>query len=115
MTLGNDIGIGTNITSKGETMKHYIAKCIAHKIAIDKGHKSKIEFNIDTAIVDVAVLYDDQWWAYEIQKNTNEKVLKEKTEAILKNSQFEEVKIIDLKLLSNITSIMIRQLNEMII
>ena len=96
MTLGNKLGTGNKITDPGETWEHYITKCVLHKLLIDAGKKSVIEYNLGDNIIDVAeILPDHTLFAYEVESTGI--INAKKQEKMLLNAQVKDVKLVDIR------------------
>jgi len=116
MTLSNKIGEGNVITEKRESWRHYLAKVLLHKLIIEKGSKSKIEYNVGSRIIDVVQFLDDgQIYGYEIQSKGIKKKSQEMMQCVQEYAPLEDIKVIDLSKLDKDIDIMILELKEMII
>lgn len=85
-------------TRKGETMKHYLAKCIICKLLIDKGHKAQIEYNLGN-IGTIDCLDLTSGMAYECESALNRVTAQKKLEIYSRNALVKDVIILDLKVL----------------
>jgi hypothetical protein len=95
--MGNKCGDGSKATSRGESWRHYICKCITHKIIMDKGNKSLMEWNCGTRVIDVAQkLESGKWIGYEIQSGRARDKKNEMIDFLSRNPQFEDIIVIDL-------------------
>ena len=116
MVLSNQIGEGNVITERGESFKHFLAKCILHKLIINKGSRSKIEYNAVNRIIDVVqILGNGNMYGYELQSKGIKKKSQEMMACVELNSQIDDIKVIDLSKLSSDYDQMVIQLKEMII
>jgi len=116
MTLGNKIGIGNRICDKNETWKHYIAKCILHKLIIDNKYDSIIEYNAGSRIIDVLQKLDTfKWMGYELQTKDTKRKKAEMLEFVETHAFFEDVIVIDASKLPNDFEGMKKALKERII
>lgn len=94
MTFGSKLGEGSCITDSNETVDHYLDKCLGHKVSRDRKRPSHLEFNLGIAIADQRDTVDGRWYIYEYQNDMNKKLLKAKTENLMKNSMVEDVIIV---------------------
>ncbi len=82
--------------AKDETVKHFVVKCLFYKVIAELGHKSALEHQAsEHCTFDVIDLTTGL--VYEVQGDTNPKIVKAKIEKYMKISGVRDVIIVPLE------------------
>lgn len=75
---------------KNETVKHFVIKCLVYYNLKSKGHRVQLEYKTANGCI-IDIFDKNTRIAFEVQKNMNKKLLQEKYNTYLKNSEVLDI------------------------